>query len=130
MGLLASSARLMDEREDLEAYVATLAEGEGLSEEEIRAGYERFKAAREEAELARIAQKHDLPVEALKEFVAGILRFRIFNPDALTELFRPKGLGWKARSRAELALMEDLIPLLRKKAGGQEISGLEVYDDA
>ena len=29
MGLLASSARLMDEREDLEAYVATLHEGEG-----------------------------------------------------------------------------------------------------
>lgn len=130
MGLLASSARLMDERADLEAYVATLAEGEGLSEEEIRAGYERFKAAREEAELARIAEAHDLPVEALKDFVAGILRFNIFNPDALTELFRPKGLGWKARSRAELALMEDLIPLLRKKAGGQEISGLEVYEDA
>jgi type I restriction enzyme R subunit len=130
MGLLASSARLMDEREDLEAYVATLHESEGLSEEEIRAGYERFKAAREEAELARIAQKHDLPVEALKEFVAGILRFNIFNPDALTELFRSKGLGWKARSRAELALMEDLVPLLRKKAGGQEISGLEVYEDA
>ncbi|CUH40174.1 Type-1 restriction enzyme R protein [Jannaschia seosinensis] len=130
MGLLASSARLMDEREDLEAYVATLHEGEGLSEEEIRAGYERFKAAREEEELARIAAGHDLPVEALKEFVAGILRFNIFHPDALTELFRPKGLGWKVRSRAELALMEDLIPLLRKKAGGQEISGLEVYEDA
>ncbi|UWQ36584.1 type I restriction endonuclease subunit R [Leisingera aquaemixtae] len=130
MGLLASSARLMDEREDLEAYVTTLQEGEGLSEEEIRAGYARFKAAREEEELARIAEKHDLPLDALKDFVAGILRFNIFNPDALTELFRLKGLGWKARSRAELALMEDLIPLLRRKAGGQEISGLEVYEDA
>lgn len=130
MGLLASSARLMDEREDLEAYIATLAEGAPLSEEDIRAGYERFKAAREEADLARIAEAHDLPVDAVKEFVSGILRFNIFNPDALTALFRPKGLGWKARSRAELALMEDLIPLLRKKAQGQEISGLEVYEDA
>ncbi|GAB4384366.1 type I restriction endonuclease subunit R [Albidovulum sp.] len=130
MGLLASSARLMDEREDLEAYVATLAEGEALSEDEIRAGYARFKAAREEAELARIAEKHELPLDALKDFVAGILRFNIFYPEKLTELFRPKGLGWKARSRAELALMEDLIPLLRRKAGGQQISGLEVYEDA
>ena len=36
---------------------------------------------------------------------------------------------WKARNRAELALMEDLIPLLRRKAEGREISGLEVYDE-
>ena len=38
--------------------------------------------------------------------------------------------GWQARARAELALMEDLIPLLRRKAEGREISGLEVYEDA
>jgi type I restriction enzyme R subunit len=130
MGLLASSARLMDEREDLEAYVATLKEGEGLSEDEIRAGYARFKAAREAEALARIAQKHELPVEALRAFVDHILYRCVFDPDALRDLFAPKGLGWKARARAELALMEDLIPLLRKKAGGQEISGLEVYEDA
>ena len=39
------------------------------------------------------------------------------------QLFRPKGLGWKARERAELALMENLIP------PGHEISGLEVYEE-
>ena len=38
--------------------------------------------------------------------------------------------GWKDRARAELNLTEDLIPLLRRKAGGQEISGLEAYEDA
>jgi len=130
MGLLASSARLMDEREDLEAYIATLKEGEGLDEAEIRRGYEEFKARRQAEELARIAEKHDLPVDALQGFVDHILGRYIFDPDALTELFRPKGLGWKARNKAELALMEDLIPLLRKKAEGREISGLEVYEDA
>jgi len=130
MGLLASSARLMDEREDLEAYIATLKEGEGLSEEEIRKGYEQFKAKRQAEALARIAEKHELSVEALQGFVDHILGRYIFDPDALTELFRPKGLGWKARARAELALMEDLIPLLRRKAEGREISGLEVYEDA
>ncbi len=129
MGLLASSARLMDEREDLEAYIATLKEGEGLSEEEIRKGYEAFKAQRQAEALARIAKKHDLPVDALQAFVDRILDFYIFDPDALTELFKPKGLGWKARARAELALMEDLIPLLRRKAEGREISGLEVYEE-
>ena len=129
MRLLASSVRLMDERDDLETYIATLKEGEGLSEEDIREGYARFKAERQAAALARIAEKHDLPVEALQCFVDLILHRYIFDPDALTELFRPRGLGWKARARAELALMEDLISLLRRKAEGREISGLEVYEE-
>ena len=97
---------------------------------DIRKGYARFKAQRLAEELARIAERHDLSVEALQGFVDHILERYIFDPDALTELFRPKGLGWKARAHAELALMEDLIPLLRKKAEGREISGLEVYEDA
>jgi len=130
LSLLSSSARLMDEREDLEAYIATLQEGQGLSEEEIRRGYEAFKACRQSEEIARIAQKHDIPVEDLKRFIDHILDRYIFDPDALSELFRPKNLGWKARAKAELALMEDLIPLLRRKAQGHEISGLEVYEDA
>ena len=66
----------------------------------------------------------------MQAFIDHILDRYIFDPDALTELFRPKGLGWKARARAELALMDDLIPLLRRKAEGREISGLEVYEDA
>ncbi|REC53632.1 type I restriction endonuclease subunit R, partial [Rhodosalinus sediminis] len=89
-----------------------------------------FKAARQAEELTRIAEKHDLSVEALQGFVDHILGRYIFDPDALTELFRPMDLGWKVRARAELALMEDLIPLLRRKAEGREISGLEVYEDA
>jgi type I restriction enzyme R subunit len=129
MHLLASSARLMEERDDLEAYVATLTEGQGLSEEDIRKGYERFKVARQAAELARVAEAHDLPAEALQRFVDLILDRYIFDPDALADLFQPRGLGWNARARAELALMEDLIPLLRRKAEGREISGLEVYEE-
>jgi type I restriction enzyme R subunit len=128
MRLLASSARLMEERDDLEAYVATLREGEGLDEDAIRKGYARFKAARQAEALAGIAERHGLEVQALQGFVDLILGRMIFDPDALTELFRPKGLGWKARAQAELALMEDLIPWLTRKAEGREISGLEVYE--
>jgi type I restriction enzyme R subunit len=127
--LLASSARLMEEREDLEAYIATLKEGEGLSEEQVRKGYEHFKAERQAAELALIAEKHNLSAEALQRFVDLILDRYIFDPDALSDLFRPRGLGWKARAQAELALMEDITPLLRRKAEGREISGLEVYEE-
>lgn len=99
--LLASSARLMEEREDLEAYIATLKEGEGLSEEQVRKGYEHFKAERQAAELALIAEKHNLSAEALQRFVDLILDRYIFDPDALSDLFRPRGLaGRRARRRS------------------------------
>jgi type I restriction enzyme R subunit len=40
----------------------------------------------------------------------------------------PLELGWKARTNAELTLMQDLIPLLKKFAQGREISGLKSYE--
>ncbi len=128
IGLLSGNAKFLDEREDLIEYVNTLKEGEGLSEEEVRIGYERFKAEKRQRQLTAIAKKHGLEVDALKAFVDGILPRMVFDADALTELLAPLGLGWKARAKKELALMEDLTPLLRKLAQGKEISGLEYYD--
>lgn len=46
----------------------------------------------------------------------------------LSDLLAPLELGWKARTRKELALMEDLILLLHKLAQGGEISGLGAYE--
>jgi len=43
-------------------------------------------------------------------------------------LVAPLNLGWKARTEAEPALMADLHPLLTKRAGGCDISGLSAYD--
>lgn len=40
----------------------------------------------------------------------------------------PQGLSWRERTKAELALMEDLEPLLRRRAGQREVSGLKVYE--
>jgi type I restriction enzyme R subunit len=37
-------------------------------------------------------------------------------------------LGWKDRTKVELALMKDLIPQLKKLAQGREISGLKAYE--
>lgn len=52
----------------------------------------------------------------------------VFDGDQLSELFIPLELGWKVRTKAELALMEDLIPLLKKLAQGRDISGLRAYE--
>jgi type I restriction enzyme R subunit len=128
IGLIASDAKFMDEREDIAAYIYTLKEGEGLSEKDIRDGYATFKEEKTAKALAAIAQKHGLEVASLKTFVDGIIRRMIFDSEQLSELLEPLGLGWKARTPKELALMQDLIPLLKKLAHGRTISGLNAYE--
>ncbi len=67
-----------------------------------------------------------LETAALQGFVDGILHRRIFDGDGLSDLFAPQELGWKARTKAELALMEDLIPFTQARpgAGGFRAGGL------
>ncbi|MDO8275074.1 MAG: type I restriction endonuclease subunit R, partial [Serpentinimonas sp.] len=108
--------------------IATLKAGEGLSEAAIREGYTRFKAEKNAQELATIAARHGLATAALQAFVDGIIDRMIFDGERLSDLMAPLDLGWKARSQAELALMADLTPLLNKRAGGREISGLRAYE--
>ncbi|NEI61261.1 type I restriction endonuclease subunit R [Rhizobium leguminosarum] len=128
IGLIASDAKFVDEREDIKSYILTLKEGEGLSEREIREGYSSFKQEKNAKELAAIAEKHGLETARLQVFVDGILRRMIFDGEQLIELLEPLGLGWKARTQKELALVDDLARLLNKLSGGREISGLNVYE--
>jgi type I restriction enzyme R subunit len=128
IGLISSDAKFISERDDIAAYIGTLQAGEGLSETAIREGYTKFKAEKNAAELAAIARKHGLAPAALQTFVDGILARMIFDGEQLSDLFAPLDLGWKARTQAELALMADLHPLLTKRAGGRDISGLRAYE--
>ncbi|ULO25107.1 type I restriction endonuclease subunit R [Methylocystis sp. SB2] len=128
VGLIQSDAKFMNAREDIAAYIATLKAGEGLSEKAIRDGYTRFRAEKEAAELSGIATKHGLATAALQAFVDGILQRMIFDGEQLTDLMEPLGLNWKARRLKELDLMADLLPLLTKRAGGRDISGLSAYE--
>jgi len=128
IGLIQSDAKFMNEREDIAAYIATLKVGEGLSEAAIRDGYTHFKAEKDAAELAAIASKHHIATATLQTFVDGILQRMIFDGEQLSDLMAPLDLGWKARTQAELALMDDLHPLLTKRAQGRDISGLSAYE--
>jgi type I restriction enzyme R subunit len=128
IGLISSDAKFMNERDDIAEYIGTLKAGEGLSETAIRDGYSRFKAEKNAKELAAIASKHGLATAALQTFVDGILDRMIFDGEQLSDLMAPLDLGWKARTQAELALMADLHPLLTKRAGGRDISGLSAYE--
>jgi type I restriction enzyme R subunit len=129
IGLIQSDAKFMDEGEDLAAYIRSLPVGQALDEQAIRQGYERFKAEKQDQALTALAARHGLEAAALHGFVAAVLRRRIFDGDGLSELFAPLGLGWKARTSAELKLMNELGPLLHKLAQGREIAGLAAYEE-
>ena len=128
IGLLKSSSNLMDEEEDLTDYINSLDWSRGQNVDELRKGYEIFKIEKYNSELAKIANKHGLQTANLKEFVENIINRMIFDGEKLTDLLEPLDLGWKARREKELALMEDLVPLLKKLSGGREISGLKAYE--
>ena len=128
IGFIQSDAKFMDEREDIVDYINKLEVGVGLNEKEIREGYLAFKEEKKSKQLAAIAEKYGLEVTSLQAFVDSIMRRMIFDGEQLSELLAPLGLGWKARTQKELALVEDLAPLLHKLAQGREISGLNAYE--
>lgn len=127
IGLIQADAKFMDEREVIVDYLRGLPTDEPLDEAEIRKGYEAFKKRRNADVLQAIAQAHGLDPAAFKGFVDEILRRRVFDGEALSALMAPLGLGWKDRTRRELALMEDLTPVLERLAQGREIAGLSAY---
>jgi type I restriction enzyme R subunit len=129
IGLIAADSKFIDERDEITEYVRGLKAGEGLDEAAIRTGYQLFKDDKAARELSELAVKHCLLATSLQAFVDGILARKIFDGEHLTELLAPLELGWKTRTQKELALMTDLVPLLKKRVGGREISGLKAYED-
>jgi type I restriction enzyme, R subunit len=126
--LIQSDAKFLDEGDDIAEYIRGLDANKALDEGQIRDGYERFKAVKKTRELATLAEKHGLKAASLQTFVDEVLRRHIFDGEQLSDLMVPLGLGWKARTQQELALVKELAPLLHKLAKGQEISGLSAYE--
>jgi len=102
--------------------------GKALNEQEIKIGYQKFKEEKMAKKLAEIAQNNGLEYEALKQFTDAVISRMIFDADKLSDLFAHLDLSWKERSKRELALMNELTPILKKKAEGREISGLKAYE--
>ena len=126
--LIRSDAKFLNEREDIAEYVRSLKEGEGLDEAAVRAGYERFKTEKQAREIESLAREHGLTPESLSTFVDTILQRMIFDGEQLTDLMAPLDLIWRERRERELALMDELVPLLNKRAHGRDISGLNAYE--
>ncbi len=128
ISLLGANSNLMDEQEDLTEFITSLDWNKGYKAEELKNNFETFKIDKNDKELAKIANDHGLQTADLKAFVDGIMSRMIFDGEKLTDLLEPLELSWKARRVKELALMEDLVPQLKKIAEGREISGLAAYD--
>lgn len=128
INLLSSSANLMEERDDIIAFIKTLEVGNGLTEKEIRTGYQKFKDEKSANDIREIAEKNNIETESLNAFIDEIMNRMIFDGEKLTDLLAPLELGWKDRRVKELALMEDLVPLLNKLAQGRKIAGLNAYE--
>ena len=129
VSLVSSSANLIDERDDIIAYIDSLEGVNGKTEQEIKVGYEVFKTEKFAKELIAIADNHNLSVASLQSFVHAIVDRKIFDGEKLSELVAPLELGWKDRTKKETAIMTDLIPLLKRMVGGQKISGLSAYEE-
>ncbi|KOR28399.1 hypothetical protein TI03_04795 [Achromatium sp. WMS1] len=118
----------MEEEEDLTDFINQVDWSVGQTAEWLKQNLEAFKVEKHDKELATIANKHGLQTVDLKKFVEVIMNRLIFDGETLTDLLEPLGLGWKERRIKELALMEDLVPQLKKLAQGREISGLAAYE--
>src|SRR5690625_2592192 len=128
ISLLKSNANLMEEEEDLTEFIEQLDWSKGYSADELKEMAETYKVEKYDKELADIANKHGLQAADLKTFVEKIMSRMIFDGEKLTDLLEPLELSWKERRTKELALMEDLVPQLKKLAQGREISGLAAYE--
>jgi len=115
--------------DDLKAYLRSLPTGKPLTEEAIRDGLQAFIDAKNARWVNEVADKHGIAQADLAGFVREIMERMIFDARSLTDLLAPLSLGWKARAEKELALMEDLVPVLKYLAGEyRRISGLETYE--
>ena len=128
ISLLGANANLMDEQENLTEFINGLDWTKGYSADELKANYETFKEDKYNQELAAIAHKQGIQTADLKAFVENIMYRMIFDGEKLTDLLEPLELNWKERRVKELALMEELVPQLKKLAEGREISGLAAYE--
>lgn len=128
VALLSSTSNMLDEREYIVEYINSLQVGVPLAEEEIKKGYQQFRAQKDNQAINALAQKHGLEAQPLHIFIQEILARMVFDGEKLSDLFAPLGLPWRERTQKELAFMADLIPLLKKLANGHKIIGLNAYE--
>ncbi|MFI3318694.1 MAG: type I restriction endonuclease subunit R [Rikenellaceae bacterium] len=129
IAIIGSTSNMMEEKDLILAFIDSLGEIKGVTDVDIKKQYKEFKDNRFDSDITAIAINHEIEPSSLKKFVEAVIKKMIFDGEKLNELLEPLDLGWKARTHKELALMEELIPLLKLMANGETISGLAAYEE-
>lgn len=128
ISMLSATSNMLDEREDIIEYIESLEIGMVLNENEIKIGYQKFREQKNNNEINALAEKHGIETQDLQAFIQEITERMIFDGEKLSDLLAPLELKWRDRTKKELDLMDDLIPLLKKLANDREIVGLNAYE--
>ncbi|NIZ46549.1 type I restriction endonuclease subunit R [Entomospira nematocerorum] len=125
---LLSTSNLLDQKEDMMAYVETLELGKRLNRDDVIAGFEAFKAQQWHNTILEISEKHGLEHEKVAEFAQHIVDRMRVDGEELGELTVSLDLGWKARKALEESFMAHLKPLLEKRVDINEVFGWSAYE--
>ena len=107
INLLSANSNLMDEREEIIAYINTLEAGKGHGGiEDIRGSYQVSRHKKPGRAQRPGRQGTNWRVTPLQGFVDGILDRMIFDGEQLSDLFEPLDLGWKARGKGRAGANE------------------------
>lgn len=129
VAMIASDPKFMDDVDDLTAYINSLTVGVAINEQDIKTGYEEFKKQRIIKKQEDIAKTHGVDLVGLQKLIEITIDLSRFDSDLLLDLLLALGLPFGGRMKKQMALMQDLIPLLKQMAGNQEIWGLKAYEE-
>ena len=130
VSLIQSDAKFMDDSQYLRKYIDTLKPGTKTTKERIKNGFEKFKDEQILDEFKNIAKKHGIEFALLKTVVENVCERGALRSDELDKLLERLPLSWKEREKTRMHIVRELGPVFKKMIPGQQIGGLEVYEDS
>lgn len=124
VALIRSHSNLPDEQDDILDFIQHPEDINGRTAEEISDDFRRFREAKWNRQLQQLAHRHGVDQERLSAFIESTLDIMRYDDGRLSDLFTDADLDWLERVSRKNHLRADLIPLIRRRAAGQEVDNL------
>ena len=124
VALIRSHSNLPDEQDDILDFIQHPEDINGRTAEEISDDFRRFREAKWNRQLQQLAHRHGVDQERLSAFIESTLDIMRYDDGRLSDLFTDADLDWLERVSRKNHLRADLIPLIRRRAAGQEVDSL------
>lgn len=112
----------------IELFIDSLPNNTKYDTEELKNRFDEFAGEKQKQQIDDIAEKYNLDTDALHTLIDNIADYRRIDNDALFDLMEPLGFGWQQRTKTELALVQDIMPILYDRTKNKPIDGLETYE--